>query len=203
MTRANGATRPSILWFRRDLRLNDHAGGCTDFDTAVRAAMRTAEPDTALRNLAPTGAATVACALAGSLATQPSSRRYRSLDLPDWQPPTVAFPVVWTALYADLAASSAAALNAYDRAGDTAGRSAYLKAFGTDLALNAAWSVVFWRVRKPWAAAAGAAVLTVSAADGARRAGAVNAGTGIALLPYAAWCGFATALSTAIARRNR
>ena len=80
-------------------------GGFTDFDTAVRSAMRTAKPDTAMRNLALTSAATVASAAVGSLATQPDSAWYRSLDLPDWQPPTLAFPVVWTALYADIAAT--------------------------------------------------------------------------------------------------
>ena len=98
---------------------------------------------------------------------------------------------------------SATALNAYDKAGDTEGRNAYLKAFGTNLALNTAWSVLFWRVRKPWVAAAEAALLTASSADLARRAGTVSKGAGIALSPYAVWCGFATALSTAIARRNR
>jgi tryptophan-rich sensory protein len=181
----------------------DVPGGFIDFDTAVRSAMHTAKPDTAMRNLALTSAATVASAVAGSLATQPESRWYRSLDLPDWQPPTLAFPLVWTALYADIAATSATALNAYDKAGDTEGRHAYLKAFGTNLALNTAWSVLFWRVRKPWVAAAEAALLTASAADLARRAGTVSKGAGIALSPYAVWCGFATALSTAIARRNR
>ena len=181
----------------------DVPGGFIDFDTAVRSAMRTAQPDTAMRNLALTSAATVASAVAGSLATQPDSRWYRSLDLPDWQPPTLAFPVVWTALYADIAATSATALNAYDKAGDREGRNAYLKAFGTNLALNTAWSVLFWRVRKPWVAAAEAALLTASAADLARRSGTVSKGAGIALSPYAVWCGFATALSMAIARRNR
>jgi uncharacterized protein YbjT (DUF2867 family)/tryptophan-rich sensory protein len=183
--------------------LVDVPGGFTDFDTAVRSAMRTVKPDTATRNLALTSAATVASAALGSLATQPNSAWYRSLELPDWQPPTLAFPVVWTALYADIAATSATALNAYDKAGDTEGRNAYLKAFGTNLALNAAWSVLFWRVRKPWVAAVEAALLTASSADLARRAGAVSKGAGIVLSPYAAWCGFATALSTAIARRNR
>ncbi len=149
----------------------DVPGGYTDFDTAVRAAMRTATPDTALRNLALASAATVATALVGCLATKPDSQWYRSLDLPDWQPPALAFPIVWTALYTDIAASSAAALNAFDKAGDTAGRSAYLKAFGTNLALNAAWSAIFWRSRRPWVAAAGAALLTASCADLARRAG--------------------------------
>ena len=52
----------------------DVPGGYIDFDTAVRSAMRTAKPDTALRNLALTSAATVATAVAGSLATSPDSR---------------------------------------------------------------------------------------------------------------------------------
>lgn len=184
------------------LDLVDVPGGFTDFDTAVRSAMRTAPRDTAMRNLALTGAATVASVVVGSLATKPDSQWYRSLDLPEWQPPPVAFPVVWTALYADIAGSSAAVLNAYDKASDRDGRNRYLTAFGTNLALNAAWSVVFWRSRRPWAAAAQAALLTASSADLARRAGEVSKGAGIALTPYAAWCGFATALSTAIARRN-
>ncbi|MEW1951869.1 tryptophan-rich sensory protein [Terrabacter sp. NPDC080008] len=177
-------------------------GGFTDFDTAVRSAMQAARPDTAMRNLALTSAATVVCVVAGSIATKPDSQWYRSLDLPDWQPPTLAFPVVWTALYADIAGGSTAVLNAYDKAGDREGRGRYLKAFGTNLALNAAWSVLFWRSRRPWVAAAQAALLTASSADLARRAGLVSKGAGIALSPYAVWCGFATALSTAIARRN-
>ena len=49
-------------------------GGYIDFDTAVQSAMRTATPDTALRNLALTSAATVATAVVGSLATKPDSR---------------------------------------------------------------------------------------------------------------------------------
>jgi uncharacterized protein YbjT (DUF2867 family)/tryptophan-rich sensory protein len=183
-------------------QLVDVPGGFTDFDTAVRSAMRTAKPDTAMRNLALTSAATVATVAVGSLATKPDSTWYRSLDLPEWQPPPLAFPIVWTALYADIAASSATALNAYDKAGDREGRNAYLKAFGTNLALNAAWSVLFWRSRRPWVAAAEAALLTASSAHLARRAGTASKGAGIALSPYAAWCGFATALSTAIARRN-
>jgi len=180
----------------------DVPGGYIDFDTAVQSAMRTATPDTALRNLALTSAATVLTAVVGSLATQPNSTYYRSLDLPDWQPPAAAFPVVWTALYADIAASSATVLNAYDKAGDAQGRSDYLKAFGTNLAINAGWSAVFWRSRRPWAAAAHAALLTASSADLARRAGRASRGAGIALSPYAVWCGFATVLSGAIARRN-
>ena len=180
----------------------DVPGGYIDFDTAVQSAMRTAKPDTALRNLALTSAATVATAVVGSLATQPNSSYYTSLELPDWQPPAAAFPIVWTALDTDIAASSATALHAFDKAGDEQGRSDYLKAFGTNLAINAAWSAVFWRSRRPWVAAAHAALLTASSADLTRRAGQGSKGAGIALSPSAVWCGFATVLSAAIARRN-
>src|SRR6476620_9346953 len=111
-------------------------GGPTPFDDAVRSAMRTVPRDTAVRNAVLAGAAVVACAVAGSVATKPDSRWYRSLDKPSWQPPPLAFPLAWTALYADVAASAASTLTALDRAGDASGRSAYLKAFGTNLALN-------------------------------------------------------------------
>ena len=61
-----------------------------------------------------TAAATAATAAAGGTATDPDSRWYRRLRKPDWQPPAIAFPVVWTALYADLAVSSAVALDSED-----------------------------------------------------------------------------------------
>jgi len=178
-------------------------GGPTPFDDAVRSAMRTVPRDTAVRNAVLAGAAVVACAVAGSVATKPDSRWYRSLDKPSWQPPPLAFPLVWTALYADVAASAASTLTALDRAGDASGRSAYLKAFGTNLALNAGWSWVFWPARRPGLAAVESALLTASGLDLARRSARVNRPAGAALLPYAAWCGFATVLSAAIARRNR
>ena len=186
--------------------LLDHVqvpGGLTDFDTSVRRAMETARPDTAWRNLALTGSATLACAMLGGLAAQPGSRWYQSLDLPKWQPPKATFPVVWTGLYADIAGSAAATLTAFDRRGDAAGRSAYLRALGVNLALNAAWSVIFWRGRRPAWAAGESAVLAISSLDLARRAARTHRAGGAALLPYAAWCGFATVLSAAIARRNR
>ncbi|MGO4597034.1 tryptophan-rich sensory protein [Terrabacter sp. 2RAF25] len=199
-----GSLVHEVVTKERDIERHvDVPGGLTDFDTAVRSAMGDVPPDTAWRNLALTGAAVAASAIAGSLATRPDSRWYKALDKPSWQPPPIAFPIVWTALYADIAASSATVLTEMDGAGDRAGRNAYLKAFGTNLALNTAWSVVFWRVRRPWVAAAEAAVLTLSSADLARRAGGVNRTAGLALSPYAVWCGFATALSAAIARRNR
>ncbi|MDE8586565.1 TspO/MBR family protein [Arthrobacter sp. NQ4] len=167
-----------------------------------------------LKTLAWTTAATVATAAAGGVATDPRSSWYLKLRKPDWQPPAIAFPVVWTALYADLAVTSAAALDnavELDRAADTPGPvrkdhsrelRAYRGALAANLVLNASWSWFFWRSRRPWLAAAEAAVLAASSADLVRRTYRLNRVAGASLAPYAAWCGFATVLSTDIARLN-
>lgn len=159
-----------------------------------------------------TAAATAATAAAGGIATDPDSGWYRRLRKPEWQPPAIAFPVVWTALYADLAVSSAAALDSGGAAADTPDTpgggtrqrelAAYRGALAANLVLNAAWSWLFWRARRPWLAAAECAVLTASSIDLMRRTHRLNRGAGVALAPYAVWCGFATVLSTAIARLN-
>lgn len=194
-----------VVCAEHDIRTHvpEPPGGLVPFDDAVVAAARTMPKDTGPRNLAAVSAATVATAVVGSLATDPGSRWYRGLDLPRWQPPTAAFPIVWTGLYADIAATSAAALTDLERQGRDGEAAAYRRALGVNLALNAGWSVLFWRGRRPWLAAAEAAALTVSSADLARRAGASSAGRRNRLLPYAVWTGFATVLTAAIARRNR
>ncbi len=140
-----------------------------------------------------------ATAVAGGLATDPSSTWYRALRKPSWQPPPTAYGLVWTPLYADLAVTSARAIDALDEPG----RAAYRRALGANLVLNAGWNVLFFRARRPWLAAAECAALTVSSADLVRRTAAVDRRAAIALAPYPAWCAFATALTAAIARLNR
>lgn len=152
--------------------------------------------------LAKTAAAVAATAVSGSVATDPSSAWYRSLRKPPFQPPSAVFPVVWTALYADIALSGAAALDGLEGRAQEAERRRYLRAFTVNLALNAAWSWLFWRSRKPWIAAAECALLAASSADLVRRTGRVSRASGAALAPYALWCTCATVLTAAIARRN-
>ena len=164
--------------------------------------MRTAAPDRGPRNLAVFGAAVAASAILGSLATQPGSHWYRRLDLPSWQPPAAAFPIVWTALYADIAATSAATVTELERRGRTDEARAYRRALAANLTLNTLWSVLFWRARRLDLATVEAGLLAASSADLARRAAAGSPRSGALLMPYAAWTGFATALTAAIARRN-
>jgi tryptophan-rich sensory protein len=134
-----------------------------------------------------TAAATAATAAAGGVATDPDSGWYSRLRKPRWQPPAIAFPVVWTALYADLAVSSAVALDSNGGPDTPGGKTAqqeiraYRGALAANLVLNAAWSWLFWRSRRPWLAAAECAVLTASSADLVRRTHKLNRGAGVSL----------------------
>lgn len=178
------------------------AGGATGFAEAVRASACNTPADTGPGNLVAMGTATLLAAAIGSVATTTGAGWYRSLDLPPWQPPQVAFPIVWTSLYADIAATSAVVLTDLERQGREREAKAYRRVLYVNLALNAGWSVIFWRLRRPWLAAVESALLTASAADLARRAAASSHARRNRLVPYAAWCAFATVLTGAIGRRN-
>ena len=170
--------------------------------------MQTRSNSTFPARLVQTGAATVAAAVVGALATNPDGAWYRSLTLPSWQPPRAAFPVVWTGLYAGLAVTSAAVLARHDmEAGSGSAkaqthRSGFQRALIANLVLNAGWSVIFWRFRNPALASVEAAALAASTIDLARRAAREDRRLGASLLPYAAWTTFAKILTSAIAKRN-
>jgi translocator protein len=146
------------------------------------------------RLLAATGP--VGAAVVGGLATDPDSEWFRSLAKPAWYPPPQAFGVVWTGLYAGLGWAAGEVLA--KGAGPT-----FARAYAANLLLNTAWTPLFFRAHRPWPAAVDSAVLTASTVDLARRAARVSAPAAAALVPYAAWTAFATALTVAIARRNR
>lgn len=157
------------------------------------------------KNLGLTAGLTTAAATVGTLATDPNTRWYKALDTPTWQPPNWLFPVAWTGLYASIAASSADVLTRLDaspRPSEGQARTRYLQALGTNLVLNAGWSVLFWKGRNNVVSTVEAAALAVSSADLARRAAQVSPAAGAGLAPYAAWTAFATALTGEIARRN-
>ena len=147
-------------------------------------------------------AGVAAAAVTGALATDPESIYYRTLDKPSWQPPPPVYGIVWTPLYADIALSAGHAIARLGEEGRLQERRNLIVAVAVNLVLNTGWSWLFFRIHRPWLAAAECAVLTASSADLVRRVGAADRRAGFALAPYPAWCGFATALTTAIARRN-
>jgi translocator protein len=152
-------------------------------------------------------ATTLAVAAAAGTGTIASPRRvpawYSRLRKPPYQPPGVAFPAVWTALYGDVAATSAVAIDEFRRAGRHDKGRRYAAALSVNLFLNAGWSWLFFRYHKLGASALGAAALTASSADLARRAAQANPRAGLALSPYALWCAFATVLATHVWQLNR
>ena len=156
------------------------------------------------RTLIPSAAAVIATAVVGGLASRPAqSDWYQALRKPPYQPPRQAFPIVWPALYADIAAVSASTLDEFDARGQTSQRNSYLAALAANLVLNAGWSWIFFSRRKLGTAAVAAAALTVSSADLTRRAAGVRGAKAAPLALYPAWCAFATALSTHIWVLNR
>lgn len=155
------------------------------------------------RVLAATSAATVATAVLGSVASADvKSAWYGRLKKPAIQPPGQVFGIVWTTLYTDIAISSAVAIDRLQST-DPAAAKAFERALAVNLVLNASWSWVFFKAHRLAPAIGVAGALALSSADLARRAGQAERGAGWALAPYAAWCSFATALSTAIWSRNR
>jgi translocator protein len=140
----------------------------------------------------------------GSIASQPRiTRWYSRLRKPSYVPPNGVFPVAWTTLYADIAVTSATAIDRLRAAGRDKEARNYVVALAANLILNAGWSWLFFKYQKLGASAIGAAVLAASSADLARRAAAADPRAGAALVPYPLWCAFATVMSGHIWVLNR
>lgn len=154
--------------------------------------------------LAGTTLAVAAAAGVGSVASRTSvSSWYSRLRKPPYVPPNAVFPVAWTSLYTDIAATSAAAIDRLRAAGRHDEARDYVVALGVNLILNAGWSWLFFKYHKLGASTVGAAVLAASSADLARRAALADPRAGAALLPYPLWSAFATAMSSHIWVLNR
>jgi translocator protein len=147
---------------------------------------------------AATAAAVTATAAAGSVAVDTGTGWYRTLEKPPWQPPSWAFGAVWTPLYASIAFAGGHAL-LRTRGRD---RRELGLALGANLVTNAAWNWLFFGRRSVLGGLAGTLVLDASNLDLIRRTARHDRTAARTLLPYAAWCLFATALNASIARRN-
>jgi translocator protein len=142
--------------------------------------------------------AVAATAAIGGVAADPGSAWYRSLRKPRWQPPPPAYALVWTPLYATIAYAGARALT---RA-QSRDRSQLAGSLILDLALNAAWTPLFFRGHRPRAALAEIACLNIANAVLIRQTWRADRAAAALLLPYAGWTVFATALNAEIARLN-
>lgn len=178
-------------------------GGNETFREAVIKATKDTDTKRWLRTLGTVGAAVAACSATGAVLTDPDNKNYRRLKLPSWQPPAALFPVVWTALYTDIAVVNSLVISDNLEDGDAKSARANAAALGANLVLNAGWTGVFFRSRRKKLAAAWAGALALSSVDMVRRAWKSAPERGVLLSPYAAWTSFATVLSGAIAKKNR
>lgn len=143
-------------------------------------------------------ALTAAAAAAGGAAGDFRSRWYADLRKPAWQPSGATIGAVWSVLYVSIAVAGSLL---WLRPGGARGRLAAL--FVGQSLLNAAWTPIFTRARRPDLAAAECAALTAVNAGLVASAWRVRRPVAILLLPYLAWTGFATYLSWTIYRLNR
>lgn len=151
-----------------------------------------------------TGLATAAAAVVGAMSSSEGVRGwYTTIRKPSYVPPNAVFPIAWTTLYADIAVTSAAAIDRLRADGRRGEANAYIAALGVNLVLNGGWSWVFFTKRRLGVATLAAAALAASSVDLTRRAAAADLKLGAALAPYPAWCTFATVMSGDIWRLNR
>jgi len=134
----------------------------------------------------------------GSLFTSSSvATWYKTLQRPDWTPPGWLFGPVWSVLYLSMAVAAWLVWRKGGRRARTA-----LLAFAVQLALNVAWSALFFGLRCPAAGLADIVALWLAIVVTVVCFFRVSAAAGIILLPYLAWVSFAAALNFSIWRMN-
>ena len=147
-------------------------------------------------------AALVAPLAIGALGTIPTVKAiptwYRGLEKPAWNPLDRVFGPVWTTLYALMGL----ALALVRRAPRAVQSDRAQAVFGLQLALNLAWSYVFFGARSPRGGLVVIALLWVSILATIGTFWRVKPLAALLLVPYLGWVSLASALNADIARRN-
>ena len=123
---------------------------------------------------------------------------YRGLDKPRWQPPDWLFAPVWTVLYAMIASSGWLVW----RQKGVADAAVPLTAYAVQLILNAAWTPIFFGLRRLGLAAIEIAMVWGSILATIWFFYPVSPAAAGLLVPYLVWVSFAAALNISIWRRN-
>src|SRR5579875_1357095 len=137
----------------------------------------------------------------GGIVTSRSLRWYSRLERPSWTPPDAAFAPVWSVMYAAQAVSAWLVWRADDDR-DSVDVPAMVS-YSTQLALNFAWTLLFFGLRRPGLALVDIAVLWLAIVVPVREFGRRHRFAAALLLPYLAWVAYAAALNAAIWWRNR
>lgn len=124
---------------------------------------------------------------------------YERLRKPGWRPPNWLFPPVWTVLYVMIAVSG---WLVWFELGWSDG-AAPLGIWAVQLVLNAAWSGLFFGLRRPGLALVEMALLWIAIAATIAVFWPVSQIAAWLMAPYLLWVSFAFALNLSIWRLNR
>ncbi len=142
----------------------------------------------------------IAAAFAGQLATFPNLKPwYESLKKPSFNPPNWLFGPAWALLYLLMAIAVWRILRAPD---DAPLRSLALTLFFLQLALNAAWSWLFFAWRNPLAGLVDIVPQWLLILATIALFAQIDGIAALCLAPLAAWVGFASLLNFSIWRLN-
>jgi translocator protein len=134
--------------------------------------------------------------IAGFATAQSVNDWYLTLNRPSWNPPGWLFGPVWTTLYVMMAV---AAWLVWRRGGNIQGA---MILFFSQLALNFAWSFLFFGARSPWLGLVDIAMLWVALLATTIVFFGKSRVAGLLMLPYLAWVSFAAVLNFTIWRLN-
>lgn len=138
-------------------------------------------------------------AFVGSRWTRPNLAWYEGIRKPPWTPPGRVIGTVWTVLYGLMAV---AAWHVWRDAGGIRAAALPLGLFILQLALNAAWSGLFFGRHRPGVALADIILLWVAIAATAWTFLPVSPLAAALLAPYLAWVAFAAFLNFRVWRMN-
>ena len=140
---------------------------------------------------------TLSVAASAALATEPDvTGWYRTLVKPAFNPPNWVFAPVWTTLYVLMAI---AAWRVWKAAGMFASAMAL---FLVQLALNCAWSFVFFHFHQIGLALCNILALLIAIVLTTISFWHIDRPAGILFVPYLAWVSFATLLNAALYKLN-
>jgi len=135
----------------------------------------------------------------GALATTPKiATWYAALNKPSFTPPNYVFPIAWNILYALMAVS----LWRLWQAGEIGMRNRAITLFLLQLAVNLAWSWIFFGAESIRGGLATILALDLLVIWTIYAAWQVDRIAAALLLPYLLWIGYATALNAGIVRLN-
>lgn len=123
---------------------------------------------------------------------------YRGLSKPSWQPPDWLFAPVWTVLYIMIAVSGWLVWRSGHALTGVA-----ISIFALNLVLNAAWSAIFFGMRRIDLALVEIVALWASTLALVIVFFIISPTAGALVAPYLAWASFAGVLNAEIWRRNR